>query len=38
LGVLKALPELDWTKKWTDEDLFIEFDLKDDEIHFLKKL
>jgi site-specific DNA-methyltransferase (adenine-specific) len=35
-GELEIIPWLDFTKKWTDELLSIEFDLTDSEINFIK--
>ena len=36
-GELKIIPWLDFSKKWTDEDLIREFNLTNDEVEFINK-
>jgi hypothetical protein len=36
VGALKWLPELDWTKPWTAQDIYDEFKLTDDEIKLIE--
>ena len=35
-GVLNALPKVDLTKRWSDNDLYAYFNLTDDEIKFVE--
>lgn len=36
--VYTFVPKQDWTKVWTDEDLYAKYDLSDDEIAFIEQL
>ncbi|MDF3476265.1 Eco57I restriction-modification methylase domain-containing protein, partial [Sulfitobacter sp. M48] len=36
--VYTFVPTQDWTKKWTDQDLYEKYDLSDDEIAFVEKI
>ena len=36
--VYTFVPTQEWTKKWTDEDLYAKYDISDEEITFIEKL
>jgi site-specific DNA-methyltransferase (adenine-specific) len=36
--VYTFVPIQEWTKKWTDEDLFAKYGLSDDEVEFIEKI
>jgi site-specific DNA-methyltransferase (adenine-specific) len=36
--VYTFVPTQDWTRQWTDADLYAKYGLKDDEIKFIEKL